>query len=317
MKERKVSVIVPIYNAEEYILNTVKSILNQSYQNVELILVDDGSTDNTKKILKKIKKESPNVKLLFQKNSGAPTARNNGFKMASGEYIVFFDSDDYMYRDYIKQALSTKGDYDLIITAYEVRFDNKKEIVKWKFKYERDINLKEALYYIPPFPDNKIYKRDIIVKNEITFDNVKIAQDLNFYLKYLKYIDPNKVRIVDRVGVGYYSHQNSISSTYNLKILDVIKSIDLIIEYGYTYEDEILKVVRIQHYAAQLFKLDKYSKKDIIYIKKVFKENIKRIGLFNISRKRKRRNIKYIIYIMLTFLIPPLLNVKLNKLIKK
>lgn len=99
-----VSIIIPCYNVESYVNETIDSVLNQSYQNIEVILVDDGSTDNTLKILEGYAKKHSNIKLITQKNTYYIVARQNGVKLAAGEYLLFLDADDLIAPDYIEKC---------------------------------------------------------------------------------------------------------------------------------------------------------------------------------------------------------------------
>ena len=97
----KVSVIIPVYNVEKYIKKTLDSVINQTYRNIEIIIIDDGSTDNTFKICEKYQLNK-NVKIIKQINKGVSNARNNGLKIATGEYILFVDGDDYIEKNTLK-----------------------------------------------------------------------------------------------------------------------------------------------------------------------------------------------------------------------
>ncbi len=310
----KVSIIIPIYNSEKYITKTIDAVLAQTYDNFELILVDDGSTDMTRNILEKKYKNNDKIKIILQENSGAPIARNNGLKIATGKYIIFFDSDDYMGTNYLKSALEDANQYDLIISSFEKIYveDNKREI--WKFKKRKNLTLLESLYFIPPFPNNKIYLKSIIDQNNIAFDNVKIAQDLNFYLKYLQFT--KKVKIVDDVNVYYQYHSNSVSTTYNLNLLEVEKSIALAEKYAKNENLELFKMVRVQHYTTQLLKLNKYSRKEAKKIKHFFKEQIKKNSIFKINSNHKSTLKKYIIYLNVVVNVPYKMSIKLNEIVK-
>ena len=92
----KVSVIVPIYNAAEYLENNIYSIINQTYRNIEIILVDDGSTDDSLEICEKVKSKDSRIKLISKENGGVSTARNEGLKKATGKWVMFMDPDDYL-----------------------------------------------------------------------------------------------------------------------------------------------------------------------------------------------------------------------------
>lgn len=102
MNEDLVSVVIPAYNAEKYILECIHSILNQSYVNFEIVIVDDGSVDSTATICQKIAQEDTRIKYFYQQNAGVTNARKKGVKLASGKYISFIDADDTIQRDFLK-----------------------------------------------------------------------------------------------------------------------------------------------------------------------------------------------------------------------
>ena len=114
-KKKKISIIIPVYNVEKYLSRCLESVINQSYKNIEIIIVNDGSTDNSFDICNKYKKKDKRVILIDQNNQGLSGARNTGLKHATGEYICFIDSDDYVEKDYVEYLykLIVKDDYDL------------------------------------------------------------------------------------------------------------------------------------------------------------------------------------------------------------
>ena len=100
----KISVIVPVYNCEDYLEESIRSILNQSFNDIEIICVDDGSTDDSLNILKELSKQDTRLKVYTQENQGASVARNNALEKASGDYIYFFDADDYAVEDCLEKV---------------------------------------------------------------------------------------------------------------------------------------------------------------------------------------------------------------------
>ena len=98
MSNNKISIIVPIYNSERFIADCIESLINQTYQNIEIILIDDGSSDNSYEICKKYQSLDSRIILISQVNSGVSIARNKGIKVATGQHIMFVDSDDYVYK---------------------------------------------------------------------------------------------------------------------------------------------------------------------------------------------------------------------------
>ena len=102
MEKDKVSIIVPVYNVEKYIEKCLNSLISQSYRNIEIILIDDGSKDNSGKICDKYKKKDPRIKVIHKENAGVSEARNSGIQKATGKYLCFVDADDFVMNDYIK-----------------------------------------------------------------------------------------------------------------------------------------------------------------------------------------------------------------------
>lgn len=114
-----VSIIVPVYNAQESLETCVKSILMQSYKNYEIILIDDGSTDNSLSICESLKKKSDKITVLSQNNSGVSAARNNGIKKSKGEYLLFIDADDVVEKTML-ETLMKKSENDIVISGFKV-----------------------------------------------------------------------------------------------------------------------------------------------------------------------------------------------------
>ena len=225
-----VSVVIPVYNSEEFIKRNIESVLNQTYQKFELILVDDGSTDNSKQILTQYAEEDSRINCIFQKNQGAPVARNAGISVSKGDYIYLIDSDDYLAETAFEKMLHSANDTDadIIIGQYDKVNESGIFLNSEDFGYKKGAILttehnRKDLSFLPPFPGNKMYKASIIKDNEISFANVKIAQDLNFYLKALLFA--TSVSIIPDTVYHYRIRFGSISNTFTPKILDVINSI--------------------------------------------------------------------------------------------
>ena len=115
----KVSIIIPVYNAEKFIEKGIKSILEQTYKNIEIILINDGSADNSLKIIKKYEKKFPDIiKVYNQKNMGVGKTRNKGIEVSNGDYITFIDADDYIDSDFIETLMNKISDNDIIVSGY-------------------------------------------------------------------------------------------------------------------------------------------------------------------------------------------------------
>lgn len=196
LREPAVSVIVPAYNAQNTIVRCIDSILNQTFQDLELIVVDDGSTDHTESILKQYAFMDMRIKLLVQTNNGASAARNAGMQCASGRWITFVDADDYLELDCLKEVLSNVGlnQYDLIFwNYYRVQPTHKESPVI--FKKGKGHYRGEAL--VPYVLDNngnqglssvycRLFQRKLILKYNLLFQEGVISnEDRLFMVDYL------------------------------------------------------------------------------------------------------------------------------------
>lgn len=245
---KKISVIIPVYNAEKFIEDTIESVLNQKYKNLEIILIDDGSKDKSREIIKKYQDKYPNIKLYCQKNAGAPEARNNGIKNSTGDYVIFLDSDDTLCPNVFgKITHLLENNAELVIGNFNKVDENGKFLCHSIItKSNKVIEKENILDYcmIDPKPGCKIYNLDIIKKNNLIFDNVKIGQDLNFFLKYLILI--KNINFVDEYLYNYRIVSSGISRTYSLKILDIENSF----KYTYDYYKQNDRVLEYNKYIA-------------------------------------------------------------------
>ena len=119
--KNKITIIVPVYNSENYIRRCVDSVLRQSFEDFELLLINDGSTDGSLKILREYEKSDKRIRVINQENMGVAKTRNKGIKLASGKYIMFIDNDDYIENDYINKYYNSikDTDYDIVIGGYK------------------------------------------------------------------------------------------------------------------------------------------------------------------------------------------------------
>lgn len=224
----KISIIVPVYNAEKYIDRCLHSLINQTLKDIEIIVIDDGSKDNTNKILQKYKDK---IKIIKQKNSGVATARNKGLGIATGEYIYFVDSDDWIEKDTLEKLYSKAIDnnYDCVMCNFWYINDNKKwpGVVTNK-KDILNINDKKD-YMIKMFPViwNKIYKKEKILK--FKFKNGVWAEDVEYLYRIISNID--NIGIVEDKLYYYYQRESSESRLYDKRVYDYINNFNGIIEF--------------------------------------------------------------------------------------
>lgn len=180
----KISIIVPVYNVENYLAQCLESILNQSYRNIEILCVDDGSTDKSAEILREYKNKDSRVRIISQKNQGQGTARNRGIDEARGEYITFFDADDWCDPDYYKIALpffEKQKDVDFIMVGSYLYDEQTKTIQKDQYHtlevlkkrgLERPFTLKdlgEEIFSLSVVPWNKIFRTSFLKARNIKF----------------------------------------------------------------------------------------------------------------------------------------------------
>lgn len=201
---QKVSVIVPIYNSEKYISKCIDSVLNQSYKNIEILLINDGSKDNSINILREYEKKDKRVVVIDKENEGVSKTRNLGIKKASGDYIMFVDNDDFLEKDCIKHFIENIGNNDLIIGGYR-RVSDKKTLFEYRLKDT------EWSKYIIMAPWSKLYKKSFLLDNNIEFPSLKIGEDVGF--NFHLYTKTNKIKITNYQDYNWYYNSGSVSNT--------------------------------------------------------------------------------------------------------
>lgn len=225
--EKMVSVIIPVYQAENYLTYCVESILNQTYENFEILLVDDGSEDGSSKLCDMYSQKYSNVFCIHQKNQGVSKARNQGIDNARGEYILFVDSDDFIETNYLEMALRIFEDYkaDMYICGYQsVRNNGKIKEKKYNpsieervWKHDEIGNIVMKLFASTTLHavGTKVYKKNIIDKQGIKFNEKwKYYEDIYFCLRYLAQC--NRIYVQNRI-MYYYQRDicNSLSKQKN------------------------------------------------------------------------------------------------------
>ncbi len=229
----KVSIIVPVYNVEKYIDRCISSLLKQTLEDLELIIVNDGSTDSSKKIIEKYLKKYPSkIKYFEKENGGLSSARNFGLKYATGEYVGFLDSDDYVEKDMYKvmydKAKNENSDLIECDFLWEYYIDEKIINVK-KDKRKKYKNKKELIKKPRVIVWNKLIKKNIIINNNIKFPEGLIYEDIEFFYKLLPYI--KKISYVEYFFVHYVQRENSISNLYTKNVGDIFQILNNIIKY--------------------------------------------------------------------------------------
>ena len=246
-----ISVIVPIYNVQSYLKQCVESLINQTYKNIEIILVNDGSTDKSGEIAKQLKNIDDRIKLIDKKNEGLGYARNSGLNIAKGNYVIFIDSDDYVAREMIEDLYDElkKNNSDTCLGGFKQVDDSGKILFIEEYRSQvitgRDIYfnlLPKMLGSAPEKSDsirmsvwNGIYSMDIIKKNNIKFPSEReyISEDIIFDMEYYKYC--NSVTITNTSYYYYRLNYSSLTKRYKSNRFELSK-----ILYKYI-ESELLK----------------------------------------------------------------------------
>lgn len=227
----KVSVIVSIYNTSAFLDRCLYSIVNQTLKDIEIILINDGSTGDSKIIIDKYMSEYKNIILIDKKIEGLGKARNAGIKKATGEYITFVDSDDYIKENMMEvfYEYAKKNSLDMVTSTY-YKVKNNKEIL-WKAPKYKMGNVKTSpniILSIEYAPWAKLYKRSIVIENNIFFEENKKYEDMSFVCKCLL-----KSKLVGQLPEGYYYYviNNSQTTTMDKKVFDILDILKTIMDY--------------------------------------------------------------------------------------
>ena len=276
----KLSIIIPIYNENKYLKECLESILNQTLKNIEIICVNDGSTDNSLEIIMTYKNDN-RIIIIDKNNSGYGNSMNHGLDIVSGEYIGIVESDDFidldMYENLYK--ITKKGDIDIVRSNFYLYWENKKEIINFKFmknlynKICNPLELQNIFLYQPSIWAG-IYKKDLLIKNNIKFLNTPGAsyQDTSFFYKTLF----KSKNIFCYKKAFYYYRQTNINSSVNNNTLN--------------------KAILVHK---ELNEIEKYIKRDIkLYNKNEKYFNTKKIMtlLWNLNRVDKKKQYNKILY---------------------
>ena len=215
----KVSVIIPIHNSKKYLDECIDSVINQTYNNLEIIIIDDHSTDDSLKIIKN--KNDSRIKIYkLDKEKGAASARNLGIEKAKGNYICFLDSDDYWYKEKIEKQVKfiKENNYTFIYGSYEYLKNNKKHIAK----IPNSMTYKKALKNTAIFTSSVMFNMNKLTKEDIYMPNIPKGQDTATWWKVLKKgitaYNINEVLVIYRVGEKSLSHNkiDALKRTWNL-----------------------------------------------------------------------------------------------------
>ena len=281
MKRIDISIIVPIYNAEKYLKKCIDSLINQTKKEIEIILINDGSTDNSEKIIKEYNDER--IVYFKNKNQGIGITRNFGIERSHGKYLLFIDSDDYielntcevLYNKVIEEKL------DIVVCNFYKDFEDGRieKITIDKFNTTSIKENPKIINIINPSPWNKLFKKELIDKNNIRFVENKKYEDAPFFTGAIKYA--KRIGQVNDYLNYYVIHNNSETLVRDRRCFDIFDILDIIRgqykEIDYMKEEvDKLTVFIVTNYTMQQ-RAQKNSKTASEFIDKAFlylKENV-------------------------------------------
>lgn len=250
-----VSIIVPCYNCEKYIIRAIKSLESQTYKNFEVIIVNDGSTDNSDEIIKSYLKDTKlRYKYFYQENSGVSKSRNKGIDNASGKYIAFLDADDLYHKEFLQSLVSVieSNNTDTAYCSYtrdisSIVDENSKTIDSVEVLNHDDM-MNSFMYRKGPCGFfNYIYKKSIIDKFNIRFDEkTRYGEDLEFTWKYL--VHCKSAVFLNNSLYGYYDNPKSAVNNVSWKITDVIDVIKRVEKYMNENNDDFIDIFKLYMY---------------------------------------------------------------------
>lgn len=286
-----ISIVIPVYNCENYLEECIKSLCSQTYKETEIICVDDGSTDSSPEILKKLAEKDSRIKILSQQNRGAGAARNYGLSVAKGKYIYFFDADDIAVNNLLelsyKRALETNADI-VVFNGYTFTDDdiNTKKtkpgynknvlgdsscVFSWK-DYPQNI-----MSIVNVVPWNKLIRTDFIKEKNIRFEEISSTNDITF--SAVCAASAEKIALVDKQLMYYrLGHSGTISSTKSKNLKNIITAVESVITQAsaFEYAQDIINAVRyfaVENYCFSFLNyLNNFSSENVQYFYNFIRE---------------------------------------------
>lgn len=254
-----ISIVVPVYNCEKYLEECLESLCSQTYKNIEIICVDDGSTDSSVDLLQSIAEKDSRVKILSQKNAGAGAARNYGLSVAQGKYIYFFDADDIAVNNLLELAYNRAQETDADIVAFNGYTFTNDDISTKKIKPGYNKNVlgdSSCVFSYQDYPENimsivnvvpwnKLIRTDFIKENNIRFEEISSTNDITF--SAVCAATAKKIALVDKQLMYYrLGHSGTISSTKTKNFKNVITAVESVISQisKLSYADELQSAVK-------------------------------------------------------------------------
>lgn len=269
----KISVIIPIYNQEKFISECLDSVINQDLEDIEIICVDDGSTDNTYNILQEYSSKDTRIKVLQQENKYAGTARNLGLSVATGEYIHFLDGDDLLFPNVYKEIYKILKKENLEFVKFRAKvFDNEThetQIHNWtelislvpKNKFNKLLSFETDYDLLTSMPDtcwSGIYSKEFLNRNNKKFNEFRVANDTSFFIQCV--IDAKRMMILDKYVVYWRTNVGSSLMDNRIKYYDCqFKSYQTIADVCKNLPKKQRRIILIQQFEALMYWLTKWN----------------------------------------------------------
>lgn len=291
----KISIVVPVYNSEKFLEKCVDSLINQTIENKEIVLVNDGSTDGSQEIIDRYVEKYPDmIKCVKQENAGQAVARNVGIENASGEFIAFLDSDDYMEKNAYEVAVKKAEAEDLDVVCFDFfEIINGQKVQKKHYFFEVDDVVKKYIIS-ETSPCNRVIRRKVLIDNNIRFLENKIYEDLATIPTLAKYT--KKIGYIPDRLYDYVIRENSTMryTTYNSKIEDIFYATEKLYndfkDTEYVEELEYIYIEHLLHAASLRFFSYKEGIKNIDRIISIMKEKFPK---WRKNKYYKMQSIKY------------------------
>ena len=263
----KLSVIIPVYNTEKYLAKCLDSVLKESLKDMEIIIINDGSSDNSLEIIKKYKEKYKNIVSINQENSGQGVARNEGIKRAKGDYLCFVDSDDFINPGSLTKAVNMALEKDLDILYWNIDWVYEDGKIKHQNIFNPAYRKTDNIGYLlsDPSPCNKLIRTSLLKDNNLFFPVDCIYEDFALIPSLVKYA--KNIEYTDTIVYNYYQRKNSTmnQTSYNKKVMDILKAYKHLykrVSKEYIEELEYIAIMQIIYF--KTFELLKYNKKEEI-----------------------------------------------------
>jgi len=281
-KNHLISVIVTTYNRENLLLRALKSVLIQTFKDFEVLVVDDGSTDNTRQVIQEIQKEDGRVIYLYQKNKGWPSALNTGLSNAQGRYIAFLDSDDEWLPEKIEKQvafLENNKSFDGVTCYGNIILDDKEKIKSGVLKESNDYNDQLGNFVnasFPAIPSSLLLKKEIFEKVGYYDEFLKLSTDADMMIRIFKVCF--KIGVIKEVLFNYYIHnQNLTGITAEAKIKSISQRINetvyILNKHKEVYDEHPKAKGLISRYLSTFYKLIQNNRESFYYAKEAFIAN--------------------------------------------